>query len=266
MGGLKMENKQQVIKLIRHGESLKVFPGSEQLTLEQMEWRRPLSEEANQSAAQLGKVIEKFCFKNLIPNYDPFNDFIDYEPTIIDYISTDLVHSGRARSKQTLQAIMNGLGFDINRFDNITREEFDLGYIFDPRYEKAIKQAAKSGEFPTTIDFLLAVSPEQFFKAQGITDASRTYSAEQIQKNMRGILRRAVERSTFTGDKLGVYVGHEPVLSLCMVDLTDKPITEVGGKFKELESVSFTAHREKGLPTTILNLRGQEYDVSSKLY
>lgn len=260
-----MSNEEKyVIKLIRHGESLKVFPGSENLTPEQMEWLRPLNEEAMQQAVQLGKDIGKFCWENLSENHVDYQ--VDYPGagTIGDFLLVNFVHSGRERSKQTVQAIKKGLRLDIS--DLFMSEDFDLGYILDERYIKAAKQAAKSGDFPTTTDFFLAVEPEKFFREQRINDPSRTYSARQMQENMRGVLKRAVEKSIFTGYELGIMVGHEPVLSLCMVDLTGKPIMEVGGKFNELESVTFTAHKEKGLPTTVLNLRGQEYDVSNKLY
>jgi len=115
--------------------------------------------------------------------------------------------------------------------------------------------------------FFLENPPKDFFKQQN--DHSRTYSAEEIQKQMRGALRRSIERGVyFEGIGVGFMVGHEPVLSLSMVDLTGKAIDEIGGKFKELETATLYADIDKSIsyPTTVLKLRDQEYDVTEKIF
>ncbi|PIN86654.1 hypothetical protein COV19_04030 [Candidatus Woesearchaeota archaeon CG10_big_fil_rev_8_21_14_0_10_44_13] len=273
-----MSNEEKyVIKLIRHGESLKVFPGSDKLTYEGMEWLRPISEEAATAAEREGHEFGKAVGRHLFQQHINGNN-----PRVIG------VHSGRKRSEQTLRSIIKGFeeGVDYEMLDgcddgpnstalfpvkdiiSIT-EDFDLGYLLDERYVEAAKNAVKKGDYPATTDFFINNTPIEFFDIKHHSKIyPRTYSAKEMQENIRGVLRRNIERAIyFENANLGIMVSHEPVLSLSMVDLTEKSITELGGKFKELEAATFHIVKDKSIkfPITILELRGQQYDITEKI-
>ena len=232
----------KTIYLVRHGESLKTFKGSDKLTPEEFELYRPINAEAKEKAAKFGKAISLGDF------------YCD---------RADLAHSGRLRSKQILIEIKRGSGIN-----GQLREEFDLGYLLDERYVKASRTAVNEGKYSTSIDFFLNVTPEQFFEANNITDPSRTYSAIEMQENMKGVIKRGIDKSLFSDCNLGIYVGHEPVLSLTTLYLTDaNSIKELDGKWEELEYAMFLAEKSIGrFPHIAMDFRGKQYDIGKKIY
>lgn len=257
-------NKKTKIYLFRHGKSTKEFEGSEKLTSKELELRKPLSEGALKEAEKLGKKINPVVFEAFRDEYNKFQELKNTELTVGDYLVLDFVNSGKIRSEQTIQGIQKGLGIGmINQ-----REDYGLNFEFDQRYLDALKQAVANKEYPTTIDFLLNVMPEQFFKQNKITNPERTYSTKEIQQNMMGVLKRGIDRNLFRSIDLTMMVGHEPVLSLSTLDLTDNSsISDLDGKWKELEYAVFTAEKNHGrFPDVAMEFRAKQYDIGRKIY
>ena len=213
------------IYLVRHGKSDKSFQGK--IPHNEFELKRQLIEEEEEKAFQLGMSLKKQLGK--VKGYD-------------------FVFSGKERSKQTVLAIASGFRLSKKEVFSNLREDFGLIYLTSEQYWHDCEQAVKDGTFPSHADFFLKNLPID----------SQTFSADYMRENMRAVLRRAIERNLFLGKEVSVMVSHEPVISLCLSDLTEKSVTELGGSSSELEYAEFT---EISTQELYLNYRNKKYKV-----
>lgn len=223
------------IFLIRHGKSDKSL--QDVLPHNEFELKRALVEGEEEKANQLGKVLKQHAGFN--PQYD-------------------LVWSGKNRSRQTVLAIARGLGLSDEKANQQLREDFGLTYLATQEYWHACEQAVKEGTIASHAEYFLATPSQD----------PLTFSAAYMRANIRLVLRRAIERNTFLGNEVSIMVSHEPVISLCMSDLSEKTVTELGGSCAELEYASFEVLHEEKLKNikVTLTYRNNSYDISSKIF
>lgn len=227
------------IFLVRHGKSDKSLQNT--LPHDEFELNRALVEGEAEKASELGSVLRKQL--ESLPGYD-------------------FVWSGKERSKQTVLAIAEGLGSTSEEVSEGLREDFGLTYLADKSYWHSCENAVKTGGYGSHADFFLVTAPEEFFQKNNIPYPGFTFSAEYMQSNMKSVLRRAIERNTFRNNEVSVMVSHEPVISLCMSDLTGKTVKELGGSCSELEYAIFNVKDQ----SVQLLYREQQFDVSSKIF
>lgn len=214
------------IFLIRHGKSDKSMQGK--LLHDEFELQRGLVEGEADKARQLGEILKKQ----------------------LDFKSVDFVFSGKERSKQTVLAISSGLGFSNEESIANLREDFGLVYLTSEQYWHDCEQSVKNSESPSHADYFLT---------HPSTDP-QTFTAPYMQQNMRAVLRRAIERNNFLKKDVSIMVSHEPVLSLCISDLTGKSVTELGGSFAELEYAEFEIREhEKKMQLKYRNINVEIY-------
>jgi phosphohistidine phosphatase SixA len=232
------------IFLIRHGKSDKSL--KDKLPHDEFELKRGLVEGEEDKAFQLGQTLKN---------------------QLSDTAGYDLVCSGKVRSQQTVLAVAKGLGLSEEEGKKALREDFGLVYLADQEYWEAAETAVKDNTSPSHADFFLNNPPQEFFAKHNVTQPGQTFSASHMRQNMRSVLRRSIERNIFREIETVVMVSHEPVLSLCMSDLTGKSVSELGGSFSELEYAVFTINTEhQDQPyRTELQFRGDAYEVSSKV-
>jgi broad specificity phosphatase PhoE len=222
------------IYLVRHGKSDKSL--QDQLSHDEFELKRALVEGEEEKARQLGNQLKE---------------------QMGSVIGFDLVQSGKNRSKQTVLAIAEGFGLSAEEANAKLREDFGLAYLADKYYWEECEQAINDSTYQTHADFFLNNPPH-----------GHTFSAEYMSQNMKAVLRRAIERNTFLNNNLVIMVSHEPVITLCMSDLTEKSPAELGGSSSELEYALFdvTLNPGKFISQTTLAYRGIVYDVTAKLF
>lgn len=259
------------IYLIRHGKSKKVFPGSESMSFEGKEMLRPLKDVAYGDAREEGMQIAKNNKKILIKEINKKLPFKKISHNI------HLWSSGRYRSLQTLIAITegiekylvsNGIVDDPEKNDGLTASPINywmsiapqLGYIMTDEFYNTLKRAVKNGEYPSSVEYMLNVSSENF--------EGRVNSGRELQENMRSFIKYAVDYGIFSEKPLQVAVGHEPCLSLSNINLTETNLDELGGKMKELERIIIEATKSptQRFPDVGLIFREKTYDIGGKLY
>lgn len=260
-----MNKKNVVYYLIRHAPSVNGFKLNNNSTPEEAEWNKPITEESKGVASNVGREIGNDFIQYASLHIPGDLEIVDLANTSDCILSLDLVNSGRLRSKQTLLEVSKGLSID--NPERFFREDFNLGYVLDSRYVKAAKTAAKEGIYSSTIAFFEDVSPNRFFKEQGIVDPTRTYSIAEIRRNMKTAIRTAADRSMFAYTDLGLMVSHEPVLSMLTTYLMNDSVEGVGGKWKELEYS--TIHIRTGIekfPEIGFNFRDKQADIGPIIY
>lgn len=222
------------IFLFRHGKSDKSLEAK--LPHAQFEFLRPLHEGEVEKAKKLGRL--------LTTQVESLKGF-------------DFVWSGKMRSMQTVAAVAEGLGVPSSVVQTNLREDFGLSYLAEKEYWEAAERSIKSGMCNNHADFFLNNPP-----------TGQTFGAEYIRSTMRAVIRRAIERNTFLGNEIVVMVSHEPVISLCMSDLTDKTVTQLGGQCSELEYAVFTIQTNEDLLKTkvVLTYRNENVEVSEKIF
>lgn len=232
------------IYLIRHGKSDKSL--EHKLPHDEFERTRPIIESEVEKARQLGLLLKK---QNEIKR-------------------CDLVWSGKERSKQTLLAIADGLSSSSTEARSLLREDFGLSYLADEQYWKESEKAVKEGKYQSQAGFFLKNPPREYFKRNSKTSLGQTFSAQYMQQNMRSVIRRAIERNKFLGNDFVVMVSHEPVISLCMSDLSGKSVVKLGGECALLEFAQFLISFKTNslIPEVELLYRDKHYDVGVKLF
>lgn len=224
-----------IIYLIRHGKSDKSLQNS--LSHKEFEQKRPLVKGGERKARQLGKKL-----KNQVSAKSVF----------------ELVHSGKVRSRQTAIAIAQGLGLSNQETQKFLKEDRDLAYQAEESYWKKCKSALKSKRYNSHAEFFLNNPPPN----------EETYSASYMREGMRSVLKKFIERNRLLNNKVIVMVSHEPVISLCLSDLSGKTVAELKGESTELEYARFIViSKNKSMtPEVILNYRELDYKIGSKLF
>jgi phosphohistidine phosphatase SixA len=222
------------IFLIRHGKSDKSL--QDKLSHNEFELQRGLVEGEVEKARQLGKILAQQVERSK---------------------GYDLVWSGKMRSQQTVLAVAEGLGLSTEAAKENLREDFGLTYLAEKEYWHECEEAITSGQYDSHAEYFLknpSLSPQ-------------TFTAQYMQKNMRSVLRRAIERNIFLNNDNVVMVSHEPVISLCMADLTEKSVSELGGPCHELEYAQFIVMPENSSqPRVELLYRSTQSTVNSALF
>lgn len=194
--------------LIRHGKSDKRLKTT--LSHDEFELQRELLAGETKKTIQLGRSIQAKSGQ-------------------IDPQKVDLVFSGKIRSKQTAEAIGAGLGLRQQQIQENLREDFGLVYLASEEYWGDCTSAVQTGTVTSHAEFFLKNSP----------DSSLTFSADYIRKSMRQVIRRAIDRNRFLKKEVSVMVSHEPVISLCLSDLFELSVEDLGGGCRELEYAEF---------------------------
>lgn len=233
------------IFLIRHAKSDKSLQDT--LSHDEFEQKRALIEGEAEKAVQLGKSLQKSAGE--VSGYD-------------------FVWSGKNRSRQTVLAVAQGFVESQEKALFYLREDFSLTYLADKNYWHECEEAVKNKQFPSHSDFFLQNNPTEYFSKNSIQNPGQTFSAEYMQQNMRSALRRAIERNIFLQNNIVLMVSHEPVISLCMNDLTGLPVENLGGSALELEYAQFDVTRKENslIPQVNLSYRQAIYDVSEKIF